>query len=129
MSHINDSSLLISEQNQKNIIISKMLANVYGYSDENGAIVFNIPEEVKRAGMKIDKKNFLIFQKISSVYLNCLLNSTLQPSIFADEFVLHSLKLLMSIRINNCFSSFNENSHQLFSLKKTLLIFSKLNNT
>ena len=105
-----------------------MLANVYGYSDENGAIVFNMPEEVNRAGMKVDEKLSHIF-KNSLAYLNCLLNSTLQPSIFADEFVLHSLKLLMTIRINNYFSSFNENSHQLFSLKKTLSIFSKLNNT
>ena len=29
----------------------KMLANIYGYGDENGKIIFNVPDELKRAGM------------------------------------------------------------------------------
>lgn len=28
----------------------KMFANVHGFSDENGTIVFNIPEELNDAG-------------------------------------------------------------------------------
>ena len=48
-----------------------MLANVYGYSDENGTIIFNIPEELKRAGMKVENilLHFEEFIGISQLFI------------------------------------------------------------
>ena len=35
---------------RENLQTGEMLANIYGYAEENGTIVFNVPEEVNKSG-------------------------------------------------------------------------------
>ena len=38
-----------------------MLANIYGYGDENGKIIFNVPDELKKAGLLLKKREKVLF--------------------------------------------------------------------
>ena len=45
--------LVYKLQTVKKISHYKMYANIHGFSDENGSLIFNIPEELEQAGNNI----------------------------------------------------------------------------